>query len=289
MIIQKDKSKVLTEIFQRQLTNFENKWNVMLDFKSGYILSKDGKIKPTTRLTNDPLYLEDRKNIMEMLENQIGLSFELNDTPKEHFSEMFINSPSNGLEDWEEMYEEILGKIKLNTRKDFANLIKSQAYTKGVEVGVAAGQFTKYLLDNTPQAFSMTMVDPFTNDNIDFKFPVDVAAKYNENHIKSGRCQIKVMKSLDAAPLFEDNSLDFIYIDGLHTDCAKDIAAWFPKLKEKGCIAGHDYHKKWQLEVYNAVNEFAEKTGLELKITGFDGAKDDGMEESVPSWFFIKE
>lgn len=55
---------------------------------------------------------------------------------------------------------------------------------------------------------------------------------------------------------FEDNSIDFIYIDADHTyeSVKKDIESYLPKLKDGGVIGGHDYQDKWP-GVINAVNE----------------------------------
>jgi hypothetical protein len=49
--------------------------------------------------------------------------------------------------------------------------------------------------------------------------------------------------SKDASNIFEDNSLDFIYIDANHAyDFVKeDIRIWFPKLRKGGIFSGHDY------------------------------------------------
>jgi len=51
------------------------------------------------------------------------------------------------------------------------------------------------------------------------------------------------MTSLDALSLFEDNSLDFVYIDALHTyeGIKNDIIKWMPKVKVGGILGGHDY------------------------------------------------
>lgn len=60
--------------------------------------------------------------------------------------------------------------------------------------------------------------------------------------------------SVEAANQFEDNSLDFIYIDASHEyeDVKDDIKAWFPKLKKGGTIAGDDYNSP---QVSKAVHE----------------------------------
>lgn len=50
-------------------------------------------------------------------------------------------------------------------------------------------------------------------------------------------------KSLQAVKQFEDNSLDFVFIDASHEyqDVRDDILAWLPKVKQGGVLAGHDY------------------------------------------------
>jgi predicted O-methyltransferase YrrM len=52
-----------------------------------------------------------------------------------------------------------------------------------------------------------------------------------------------ISNSWDAASMYEDHSLDFVWLDAGHEyeDIKKDIAAWYPKVKIGGTIAGHDF------------------------------------------------
>lgn len=85
------------------------------------------------------------------------------------------------------------------------------------------------------------------------------------------------LNSLEAVKLYEDNSLDFVFIDAAHDydNVLKDIKAWYPKVKNKtGIISGHDY--SWGPEVKQAVHDFFEP--LNLKIYEQEGC-----------WIIIKD
>lgn len=51
------------------------------------------------------------------------------------------------------------------------------------------------------------------------------------------------LSSEEASKLYEDNSIDFVFIDGAHDprNVLKDVCNWSPKVKRGGIIAGHDY------------------------------------------------
>lgn len=52
------------------------------------------------------------------------------------------------------------------------------------------------------------------------------------------------MSSIQYASLLEDNSVDFIYIDGNHSysSVIEDLKIWSKKIKHNGIIAGHDFN-----------------------------------------------
>jgi len=70
------------------------------------------------------------------------------------------------------------------------------------------------------------------------------------------------MQSARAARVFDDASVDFVYIDAEHKydSVRADIHAWLPKVRPGGKIAGHDYG---MADVSRAVHEtFGESIAL---------------------------
>lgn len=69
--------------------------------------------------------------------------------------------------------------------------------------------------------------------------------------------QILVAPSINAASLFANQSLAFVFIDAAHDydNVYTDIAAWNPKLTKGGWIGGDDYTTIWP-GVVKAVDTF---------------------------------
>ena len=122
-----------------------------------------------------------------------------------------------------------------------------------VDVGCFIGGFTKimaaYAKEKGGKVFS---IDLFNHKDTDI-LPIitrnmEERGLLNNIHIEKG-C------SWEYANTFEDNSIDFVFIDADHSYEAvkKDILSYFPKLKIGGIMAGHDYEFKEYNEEY--VNE----------------------------------
>jgi len=85
-------------------------------------------------------------------------------------------------------------------------------------------------------------------------------------------CALVKKHSVEAARDIPDGSLDFVYIDANHwyEYVVADLAAWVPKVRSGGIVAGHDYEE--QLEEDNCVS---------LAVNGWTKAHD------VRPWFVL--
>lgn len=126
-----------------------------------------------------------------------------------------------------------------------------------VEIGCWKGQSVAYLgveIHNSGKNITLDCVDVWTEESCGSQ--LGVYEKFLQN-TKSVSHIIKVVRqfSVDASKLYEDNSLDFVFIDGDHKYDAvvSDIQAWLPKVKSKGILAGHDY--AWCTDVRKAVHD----------------------------------
>lgn len=110
-----------------------------------------------------------------------------------------------------------------------------------VEVGTYKGCSFSYLVVeamNSGKKFDVVGVDACP-------WP-DVEQDFNKN-MKPLEGNFRTLfggDSFDRAKDFEDRSIDFIFIDANHTYefVSKDIAAYLPKMKPGGIMAGHDFN-----------------------------------------------
>jgi len=79
--------------------------------------------------------------------------------------------------------------------------------------------------------------------------------------------KVHIMDSAASAELFDDESVDFCFIDASHVaeDVKRDIGAWWPKIKSGGVLGGHDW--SWG-SVRGVVEEFTQLHQLKFIATG---------------------
>jgi hypothetical protein len=77
------------------------------------------------------------------------------------------------------------------------------------------------------------------------------------------------MMSWEAAKYFEDESVDFCYVDADHNykGVMKDLKAWWPKIKPGCYMGGDDYTKGWP-GVQKAVRDFFGKKNIKVVRVG---------------------
>jgi len=179
---------------------------------------------------------------------------------------------------------------------DFYNTIVKMSASEGVhfvEVGSFMGQSSAimaYLIEKSGKNITFDCVDIFEisdfsdNEHEEYVkvFGGDMFTTFATNLKLAGlsQCinQAYKGKSTDVAQLYEDMSVDVVYLDASHKyeDVKDDILAWWSKIKINGYLAGDDFD---QSDVRDAVLElFNDYKGNEL-----------GVYKKYGTWFVRKD
>jgi len=168
--------------------------------------------------------------------------------------------------------------ITLNSRQDMLDMLVPDKIC--VEVGVERGCFSIEILKRTPK--ELFLIDPWVKQDPSL-YPYDLVndravedfedqygkliKKYADNEV------VKIIRGFSyfSAPNFRDESLDFVYIDAIHTfeSCFCDMVTWMPKVKPNGWLCGHDFTGRtpWVYPgVKTAVESFCRITGYKIDI-----------------------
>lgn len=162
----------------------------------------------------------------------------------------------------------------------------------GVEVGVLKGDFSNHILmvwkgkklysidawRHIPNLVDVTNGDP--------NYHLQTFARTFQNLYQHGDKSVIIRElSVEASKLFQDNSLDFVYLDAAHDyeNIKKDLEAWYPKVKKGGIFAGHDYldseptaANASEFGVKTAVDEFGVLKGHKVNVS---------QETEYPTWW----
>ena len=151
-----------------------------------------------------------------------------------------------------------------------------------VEIGVNKGEYLFAMVEycrqvvwfgvdpyQTYKTFSDMVTIPDVNEfNLMYNTLVQKIASHRD------RDRIKLIRKPSVEAVDDITKVDLVYIDGNHSyeSVKEDIAAWEPKVRVGGIIAGHDYnkakdrHRKIFSGVIQAVDEYAAANNRSLLV-----------------------
>jgi len=191
-------------------------------------------------------------------------------------------------------------EIPNQSRTILCTMFRDLGYKVGAEIGVETGKYSEVLLKTNPD-LTLHCIDSWQSydDYIDGINMKDQDVSFREAQERLKGCRVNFIKefSMRALRRFENESLDFVYIDANHNlpYVMDDIIQWEKKVKHGGVVAGHDYIKSSKgrattLRVVEAVNWYVELKPIKTWFLIGTKAKLEGeVRDSSRSWFWIKE
>lgn len=175
---------------------------------------------------------------------------------------------------------------ELNDRYELANLCNFHGLNGwAVEIGTDRGYFASEFLKRW-HGHSLYCVDPYEDNMVgyddDIRWPrepdmlmaIQVLAPYTP------RARMVRLTSEKAVSALRHFLPHFVYIDGNHDYqyVKQDIELWWPRLRNGGIIAGHDFCEHTP-GVMQAVHEFFDPKSVKVLLTA---------EADYPSWYTFK-
>ncbi|MDH5579468.1 MAG: class I SAM-dependent methyltransferase [Betaproteobacteria bacterium] len=179
----------------------------------------------------------------------------------------------------EHFYQTIDGWFDFQTVYDFAVSGFKHDFGHFVEIGCWQGKSSSYLavnIINSEKNIKFDCVDTWEGsiehqeqELVKSNKLFDVFTK-NMEPVKGYYNAIK-KPSVEAAKLYEDKSLDFVFVDASHEfePVYEDLTAWYPKVKDGAIIAGHDYYPPPnENDVHRAANKFFREKNKQIYVVG---------------------
>lgn len=197
---------------------------------------------------------------------------------------------------------QVLKESGHNKHRDhfFPIMIEKLGYKTGAEIGVDKGEFSLHILSKTKMEKYYcidTWQDNFGSDCKPGFYDKDGNKRYNAalsvlgEYVQSNRAVMLRMTSMEASTRVEDNSLDFVYIDGDHSlEMLFDLYYWLPKIRIGGMISGHDlkngprsginnyWGKQLDYQVKLCVEYYCDRYGFKMNPVG----------GRILSWWFVR-
>lgn len=176
-------------------------------------------------------------------------------------------------------------------RSEIPAFFRSKGFKVGAEVGVAGGHFSEMLCQGIPN-LKLYCIDPWHTVRGNRRGGSDEKHENNFNlsHEKLDKYNVEFIRdiSMNAVSKFEDESLDFVFIDGNHDFdfVMEDIIAWTRKVKPGGIVSGHDFYHFKRSGVVEAVTAYCNFHRIGINVVG-ENRKGD-TDNDHPCWWFVK-
>jgi hypothetical protein len=158
-------------------------------------------------------------------------------------------------------------------------------YKLAAEIGVQRGEFSKvilngwnghlFLIDSWQKLENYEDIANVSNESQSFNL------EQTKINVSQHTERYTIIKDLShaASKLFQDQSLDLVYLDADHSynGVIQDLTCWLPKVRMGGMICGHDY-----LDGNLPEGIFGVKSAV---LDFFKKEPDFITEELWPSWF----
>jgi len=183
------------------------------------------------------------------------------------------------------------------SRDDLPQFFVGRGYKVGAEIGVYKGEFAEKFCK---VGLKLYAIDPWL---VSKYYHYDQSQKRQDKlysitkeRLAPYDCEIIRKTSMEAAEDFEDESLDFVYIDGNHSFkyIAEDICEWTKKVRKGGIISGHDYARfgpRWNIDVRDVVDAYVRSRRIErLHILGSTRRKRKSeTRDKFRSWMWVRK
>lgn len=189
-------------------------------------------------------------------------------------------------------------------RDNMAELFGELGLNEGAEVGVERGEYSEVMCKANPK-LHLSCIDPWSSGAYDQKAAIHAVdteqKKYDERYeecvkrLKPYNTTIIKTGSMEALDYFEDESLDFVYIDANHDfpNFVNDLHQWKKKVRVGGIVSGHDYayfsYKKHN-HVKRALIPYARSYRMiPFFVIGAEEYKDGTIRDKYRSWMWVKD
>jgi len=199
---------------------------------------------------------------------------------------------------------------RLHWRWELAQVLEEEGKRHGAEIGVQKGGFSYDMLRLWPNCNRYVLIDVWKHQE-NYDEGANVADKGHDwlykktlERLSPWKEKLVVLRnwSHDASFRVEDGSLDFVYVDARHDfeSALEDMRDWWPKLRQGGIFAGHDYTTSRKVPgfalqrdgtrdmraVVGSVDQFAKEVGRGFYV--IPESKPGGKRQPFASWVIRK-